>query len=747
MTNKRAIETFNVIFSIILILLILVFIVLSSNYSLTLTSDDFVNAFRDWTGWDYFKHNYLKWNGRWGQGLSNDYRLYENRTPVTFILNIFLIGSLFLLSKKVFKYPQSIIFTFIIYATYLYSVNDFFQATLYFPSALSYTFGCALFLIILCLLLEIEDNYKFIVLVLLLILQGGMVEIFSLVNAFLFSVLLTINILEKRKNNLKLLVLLIISICSFIVIYTSPGNNIRREKYDNTSLSLNFDLIVDTFQDFFSNHINFIVLLMVISILVLSSSINQSIKERLKLSLISKSILIITSISAFFIPLVLTGMTIAKKSADRLANTSTIFFLVGVLIITLLIGNAFFQKKSFKKRSHYILIFLILIGFAFIGVNKKNNIKTLFNQVLSEDLKNWNEEEMARRHFLINNYNNEVQKIPPYTKNYFKTIHTFLNHDIAKDKVYVTFFNRKNPIILNTDLADIRVLNLITNIKLKEELSSPIIKTKNIDYYFNERTLCIKRSEFKVGSVDLKLFDASGNIRYEQLKFDSSDRFGDNNYSGLQIEPDINSIEIEGKKYLLSEFKETIFKLHNKELNPYKILKQKHREIEKQIKLDNLAKNKTEEKELVLTKNKMLVSFKIYLKKNDGLTLYYLQENKAYNAEKSQSIKVYGKGSLQTIRFLIDTKKANPTNFRFDYASVLDQEITIKEIKIESIETSFTVNQNQVKDYFNSPNLWNTEIDINQAKYGVKKHKNRIDSKLIGNNKLRDKLKTLQQIK
>ena len=42
----------------------------------------------------------------------------------------------------------------------------------------------------------------------------------------------------------------------------------------------------------------------------------------------------------------------------------------------------------------------------------------------------------------------------------------------------------------------------------------------------------------------------------------------------------------------------------------------------------------------------MLISFKINVKKNDELTLYYIQDNKIYNAKWSQSIKVNGNTAI-----------------------------------------------------------------------------------------------------
>ncbi|WP_336066761.1 hypothetical protein [Mesoflavibacter sp. CH_XMU1404-2] len=146
----------------------------------------------------------------------------------------------------------------------------------------------------------------------------------------------------------------------------------------------------------------------------------------------------------------------------------------------------------------------------------------------------------------------------------------------------------------------------------------------------------------------------------------------------------------------------------------------------------------------VSLKNKLKVTFNIKLKKDDQLSLYYLKKNKIYNAKNSQSKVVKGQEIFQNIEFIIDTKTGMPTNLRLDYASKLEQEITIKKIVIQNSDTLITINQNQVKDYFNSPDQWNVDINTERAIFGVKKNNNRIDPKLLGNNKLRNKLKTLK---
>ncbi len=87
----------------------------------------------------------------------------------------------------------------------------------------------------------------------------------------------------------------------------------------------------------------------------------------------------------------------------------------------------------------------------------------------------------------------------------------------------------------------------------------------------------------------------------------------------------------------------------------------------KDFKETGLTGNKTEEKELVLTKNKRLISLKINLKKNDELTLYYLQDNKIYNAKRSQSkdFLFVNDGSSDNTASILKALSAKNDNFSF----------------------------------------------------------------------------------
>lgn len=714
----------NVGLSIVSIIVLLVFIYISGNYTLTLTSDDWVYAFLERSGWEHLHHNFFKWNGRWGQGLTNDYRFYKNRSLFTLIFNLFFVGSIYLFFTRFFDRKKAIIVCFFFYTTILYSSIDFFQLTLYFPSLLSYTFGSSLFLIIIYLLLS-DKKYSFTLATIILIFQNGLVESFAFVNSCLFLFVLVVFLIKNKRFNKKLIILTFVSVLSFLIIYFSPGNKIRRERPDAASLSLNLDRFLNDLQEFMINHLNIGILITILIIILLLNH------ERIGLKRIKNQffigIIVFILLSFFLIPLFLNQFSPFLKSLGRLANTSTVLFFMGSFFSILLI----IPKKAILKGNQVQLVILILFFMFWIPIFifKENNIQTLFNQVVSGKLKDWNEEECSRREYLINTYNAKPKELPLYSTDYFNEVFNYTPIDELlknNNKTFVNFFNNKYSVKANKDMPDIRVINLVE--KIKEGKVKPFLKEKDYHYFKSNRTLILQRQSDSIDKIDLVFLNEKNLIFKSYNSFSSNQKspyFKKNNdYVGFQIKKPTSFIKIGNKKISIEEDNWfSLFKAHNNEINPKTTLKKKDLEV----KFNN-------------SKLKFKVTFVVKILKNDEVELFYLLNNKY--TKKVKEIK--GSNQFQQIEFLFTELKEIPHNLRFDYASILEQEITIKKIVIQNSDTLITINQNQVKDYFNSPDQWNVDINTERAIFGVKKNNNRIDPKLLGNNKLRNTLKTLK---
>ncbi len=138
-----------------------------------------------------------------------------------------------------------------------------------------------------------------------------------------------------------------------------------------------------------------------------------------------------------------------------------------------------------------------------------------------------------------------------------------------------------------------------------------------------------------------------------------------------------------------------------------------------------------------INQNPFSVKFNLNLKQKDELKLFYLvDKNSSYNAEKSVTRIVTPSGENQTVNFEIDVFSDMPTNLRFDYATVKDQEVIINEIVINKGNNKIIIHQNEISEYFFSPKEWNVNINLDMAIFGTKEHKGRFDSKLVGTKKL-----------
>lgn len=709
---------------------ILFFIVVSSNYVLTMSSDDWVNAFRGKSAIDYMLHNYYNWNGRWGQGLSNDFRFYEYRTLTTLIFNSFFLFSVFFLFRKVYSINNTIFLAFLFYLTYLYSIQDFYQAIFYFPSALSYTFGSAIFMIIIGLTFKIHQDRNYITIIILTIIVCGLIESFSLVSAFFFFILFLYHFVKDKKISWKLLSLLLISIVSFLIIYFSPGNLIRREKYDKGTSDFNFELVLKILNEFFSSNINFVLLILVLALLItpFKSDLSKLFFDKFKYQ---KVFLILGFSFIFLIPLALGTFTITYKSVYRLANTSTIFFLLSVSLLVIFYFVRYTTELLPKKRVELIKMGLIIVSILFI-IKTDNNVSKLINQIINEDLVNWYDEESSRREYLTTTFTGNKREIPPYSKNYNNKIHTF-NNNISNSKVYWTFFNQKNKISINKKLPDIRILNLIE--KVKSFNIEALIIDEDFTLYNRGNFVLAKLINIDRNSFLSKITLTSSNSQKKTIDNYKTYFDVEENILVIKIEDtSFSKIEINNKAYFIEEA--VSFDFYRKEKDPLKVI-ENNKLMKKNIEESNKTKSHN--------KNTLLVSFNINIKKADEIQLFYLDHNnKQYNANKSIVKNVKPTENNSAINFEINTSFGFPTNLRFDYGSVKDQQVVINNITFKKGNREFTIDQSEVHKYFNSPKEWNINVDLKNAVYGSKKNKDRFDSKLIGNNKLRVKLKTFQ---
>jgi|GEM_PF-6786772 len=698
--------------------LIIIFILISSNFLLSMNSDDWIYTFQEKTGWDYLLRNIYEWNGRWGQGLTNDYRLYNNRTIVTIISNLLLIGSIFFIWKSFFKTWNAVVFSFLFYITFLVCAPDFFQAIFYFPSLLSYTLGVSISLLIGGILFSKLKRSLFLV-SFLLIIQNSLVESFPIVWVYIFGVLIIFDFLKSKRLNKTWLWYCILSIVSFAVIYFSPGNIIRRQNYESPSISFSsFSSIINKILEFFSSHIKFEFLLFIVSTWVLFNFLNSKIDFK-KVSITK---ILVLGVPAFLIPIALGEFTISENSQMRLNNTASIYFLVFVVIVTFKLAHHYNEKVKIKKPAKIISGVLVLFGL--LAMLSNNNVHVLISQITTHELAYWNEEETARRNYLLNSYNGKPKSIPPYSRIYKQHNFQYELFLPEEDKTpFDVMFNNDLRVTINEDLPDIRVMNLLEEVKLG--LQNPILETKDFNYYLKNYTLLIQR---KVHSnLDDKIISFN-NKEYSFNELQNSNYYKHEEksaFAGIQVSYEQKSIVLEGEDTNLT-FSVDYFKPYNKEANPLMLLENK-------------------ERLRVYNQKKFKVKFKVTVRsdESDVLTLYFQEPNKRFNEKKSQKISLKdGKESTELI-FYVGSDIGYPTNYRLDYGNSEGQIIEFEKIVIQHGQQELIIPKNEIKDYFQVKTQWSETIDLDNAIFKAKEVNEKLDPKIFGNQKLIDTLKSI----
>ncbi len=189
----------------------------------------------------------------------------------------------------------------------------------------------------------------------------------------------------------------------------------------------------------------------------------------------------------------------------------------------------------------------------------------------------------------------------------------------------------------------------------------------------------------------------------------------------------VNESPLTYKKTELNKTNRGVFLFVNKDFSEY---------------LNSELGNITIKEENKTNYNPFSIEFNLNLKQKDELRVYYLvDKNSSYNAKKSVARIVTPSVENQTVNFEIDVSLDIPTNLRFDYATVKNQEVIINEIVIKKGNSKITIHQNEISEYFFSPKEWNVNINLDKARFGTKKYKGRFDSKLVGTKKLETLLK------
>lgn len=694
--------TINILY--ITILLIIVVAIGYSSMFLFETAGDSLRYSFGKTGLEYAKFNFFKSNGRWAQGLTNDYRLYKIRgIAAAFSLFLFLYGVYYLFNFLIKKKTESLVLTLSFYFSVVFSLIRFYPFTFNMCMVMSYTLGLGLLFLFIPLLFQYNasrSKIKLLFLVFIIVFTSGLLEIYGLTVLFTLACIIFYDFISYKKIVKSNIFLFILAFIFNAITYFSPGN-INRRNLNDSSFGFDISTFTDIYTDVFTKVLNINTLAFFVIVFLIVFKNKSSVQKLDK----NKFLTYIYGFLLTIIPLFLLVLAVKEKAVrfDRVHNISTVFTVLFFFIIAYGIALKLKGKLNEKLYNAILLLPLILFLVTYSLSTKNFKPKKVYTQIVTGDLKKFYDEEMARRDYLLSD--NSIETVPTLShKNFEGSVIGLVNEDrpnFSFHRSYKRIFSEGKDIEVKRNYPSPLVYSSIHFFEQgKSENLKILHKNDDIEVFYNTKynTLLVYK---KTSNFDYK-------ITYNQGTLLSNWNLEQNKYAEYYNEhPDILSFKLN------PEFLDTI----------------------------DIQKEKSTEQ--ITVSNMFTVNLKIKSKQEDKITLYYLTDN-TYNKQQSITKKVNGNNSEQNIKFEIKLQQDFPLNLRLDYATKPNQEVEIKEFTIQNGNKNLTINQNQVKDYFNSPDQWNVDINTERAIFGVKKNNNRIDPKLLGNNKLRNTLKTLK---
>lgn len=367
--NNFIINNKTIIFNSIL--LFLVFFLIS--YFIPLTGDDWTNANFNTNNifniiniaWDkYFLHE--------GRLASRVFVIFFTNTKWLWnIVNAAMISGIYFFSMKIIK-PKNVKLASVIFilAMLLLENTMFTQSYLWVTGNCTYVLPMFLCILYLVLVDKVwDENWQskkiyYIIMIILNVFIPTMVEHISVSLVVINLLLSLIYYLKNKKINKLLLTNLIISIVGFLIIYLSPGAQLRASEYEFSNYSLFKKIIVNipNFINYTFIKNTFLIILIIILINVFIFYKHKINFKRICASILINIIPIITIISNVL-------YLIAEKSSkarfilgyiDFSVDSTNIFIILYWIFIALLL--LFINYKNFKETKDFKALFFYIIG-------------------------------------------------------------------------------------------------------------------------------------------------------------------------------------------------------------------------------------------------------------------------------------------------------------------------------------------------------------------------------------------------
>lgn len=521
------------VFYILLVLFCLSLIAYIANYLYASTIDGNFNSFYK-TAIQSLKLNYFRLNGRWAQGLTNDYRFHTNRLIVTTINNAFFVFSIYYLVKNIFI-KHTVIIAVVIYFSFLYNAHNLYQVTHLLNTSLSYTFGMSLMNIFFGLYFreqKVKDKFTLPLIIFslfILLFITGLVEHLFMIMLLILGFIVFYEVVFYRKKVLKkppflkISYVLITLIGSLLVVF-SVGSRSRRastsarlEQTDYAGI-FNFNRYLNSLGAEILDQLNLNSLLffmvMIVAFYILKKQDNSLFfkdnkKPKAILWLLFSFVLVITPITVGFLA------SNGKVGMPKAYNLTAILFLLFLSVGAYLI-NVFFKIKLGKLAINTIFTLPLLFYFSayFIPIN---NLYKQKDQVFSGNLKASSEEVFAQRQYLVETNSIFKEKvIPQLSKKYHNKV--YAAHKYSKmNQYYNRAFNNGIPVYTDSNLPsplEFTSIFLAKNNKIK-----PIFSQGEYEVFYNKQlhTLVFSCNESLFNSTKSK-FNIIATLANKEIK-------------------------------------------------------------------------------------------------------------------------------------------------------------------------------------------------------------------------------------
>lgn len=362
---------------------------------------------------------YVSWSGRYfSTGVLSLQFLLKQPFNVYRLIPILLIVGLFYTVYKLvhlilypFSKKESLTFAFYLWILYVFQMPTVYEGFYWLSGAITYQLANILLLWLIFYFIKFMDSGKLtfyvIAIVLLLFLIGSNEIYMLLVDLFILTVLFY-DYFQTRQLNYYLLFFVLICVIFSLVVYLSPGNVIRASTYtDQHKIVHALTKTISTALSYVAIWIPFVALTSFIYI----DNLN---KKRIvfvnKIMNVSPYLIVSTLFSVLFIGFFTSYWSVGKQPPIRAINSIYFIFLILVFFLIFVLLTRFNAQNKvffqFSKEIKWSLLLLILFQ-----IGQKNNIKTIYQELLNGEIASY-DKELNQRYSLINNERNDFIIVP-----------------------------------------------------------------------------------------------------------------------------------------------------------------------------------------------------------------------------------------------------------------------------------------------------------------------------------------------